>query len=104
MCDHCCGFIKKHIPLGTLGHHSFGFRGGRKRPPAASVLKVMATSADDHLIRTSCPRDCYDACGIVVVKRRGETRVLGDPEHPVSRGVLCGKCAIAYNGAWRDPA
>jgi anaerobic selenocysteine-containing dehydrogenase len=64
----------------------------------------MATSADDHLIRTSCPRDCYDACGIVVVKRRGETRVLGDPEHPVSRGVLCGKCAIAYNGAWRDPA
>ena len=38
-----------------------------------------------------------------MVKRRGETRVLGDPEHPVSRGVLCGKCAIAYNGAWRDP-
>jgi anaerobic selenocysteine-containing dehydrogenase len=64
----------------------------------------MATKTDDHLIRTSCPRDCYDACGIVVVKRRGEIRVLGDPEHPVSRGVLCGKCAIAYNGAWRDPA
>jgi anaerobic selenocysteine-containing dehydrogenase len=57
-----------------------------------------------ELIRTTCPRDCYDACGIVVVKRRGETRVLGDPEHPVSRGALCGKCAIAYNGVWRDPA
>jgi anaerobic selenocysteine-containing dehydrogenase len=63
----------------------------------------MATGAE-HVIRTTCPRDCYDACGIVVVKRRGETRVLGDPEHPVSRGALCGKCAIAYNGAWRDPA
>ncbi|MDZ4872252.1 MAG: putative dimethyl sulfoxide reductase chain YnfF [Chroococcidiopsis cubana SAG 39.79] len=54
-------------------------------------------------IRTTCPRDCYDACGIVVVKRQGEiVRVKGDPEHPVSRGELCGKCAVAYNGAWID--
>ncbi len=29
--------------------------------------------------------------------------MLGDPDHPVSRGALCGKCAIAYNGAWIDP-
>jgi anaerobic selenocysteine-containing dehydrogenase len=56
-----------------------------------------------EIIRTTCPRDCYDACGIVVVKRGGEiTKVLGDPEHPVARGALCGKCAIAYNGVWRD--
>src|SRR5207249_3581510 len=26
-----------------------------------------------------------------------------DPDHPVSRGALCGKCTLAYNGAWRDP-
>jgi anaerobic selenocysteine-containing dehydrogenase len=65
----------------------------------------MDEVVDKQLIRTTCPRDCYDACGIVVVKRRGMvTRVLGDPQHPVSRGALCGKCAIAYNGAWRDPA
>ena len=30
--------------------------------------------------------------------------MLGDPEHPVSRGALCGKCALAYNGVFRDPA
>lgn len=55
-------------------------------------------------IRTTCPRDCYDACGIVVVKSQGRTvRVKGDPDHPISRGALCGKCAIAYNGAWLDP-
>ena len=55
-------------------------------------------------IRTTCPRDCYDTCGVLVVKR-GDTvaKVLGDPDHPVSRGALCGKCAIAYNGVWRDP-
>jgi anaerobic selenocysteine-containing dehydrogenase len=56
------------------------------------------------VIRTTCPRDCYDACGIIVVKRDDTVaKVLGDPDHPVSRGALCGKCAIAYNGVWRDP-
>ena len=58
-----------------------------------------------EIIRTTCPRDCYDACGIAVAKRAdGKVKVLGDPDHPVSRGALCGKCAIAYNGAWLDPA
>ncbi|OGT79215.1 MAG: hypothetical protein A3H91_09950 [Gammaproteobacteria bacterium RIFCSPLOWO2_02_FULL_61_13] len=55
-------------------------------------------------IRSSCPRDCYDGCGIVIEKRGDTLRVLGDPDHPVSRGRLCGKCAIAYNGVWQDPA
>ena len=54
-------------------------------------------------IRTTCPRDCYDSCGIVVERRNGAIgRVLGDPDHPVSRGALCGKCAVAYNGVWQD--
>ena len=57
-----------------------------------------------EIIKTTCPRDCYDSCGIAVIKRDGEVRkVLGDPDHPVSRGALCGKCALAYNGVWRDP-
>ena len=61
--------------------------------------------ANREIIRTTCTRDCYDSCGIAVVKVDGRVRkVLGDPDHPVSRGALCGKCAIAYNGAWRDPA
>ncbi len=25
------------------------------------------------------------------------SRVRGDPNNPVNRGALCGKCAIAYN-------
>lgn len=60
--------------------------------------------AAKDVIRTTCPRDCYDSCGIAVVRRDGKVAtVLGDPAHPVSRGGLCGKCAIAYNGVWRDP-
>lgn len=56
------------------------------------------------LIKTNCPRDCYDGCGILVeVRESGHHRVLGDPDHPVSRGKLCSKCALAYNGVWQDP-
>jgi anaerobic selenocysteine-containing dehydrogenase len=58
----------------------------------------------DEVVLTTCPRDCYDACGIAVVKRDGAIRhVRGDPAHPVSRGKLCRKCSIGYNGAFVDP-
>lgn len=61
--------------------------------------------SDKEILRTTCPRDCYDGCGISVIRRDGRiTKVLGDRDHPVSRGALCGKCALAYNGVWRDPA
>jgi anaerobic selenocysteine-containing dehydrogenase len=54
-------------------------------------------------LRTTCPRDCYDACGIVVSLIPGERpRVRGDREHPVSRGQLCRKCTLAYNGVFLD--
>ena len=57
----------------------------------------------DEVILTTCPRDCYDACGVLVTKRDGQIRhVRGDPSHPVSRGRLCRKCATAYNGVLRD--
>lgn len=58
----------------------------------------------DEVLTTTCPRDCYDSCGITVIKRDGlVTAVRGDPHHPVSRGALCGKCSTAYNREWRDP-
>ena len=58
----------------------------------------------DEIILTTCPRDCYDTCGISVLKRNGVvTAVRGNPAHPVSRGTLCGKCSTAYNREWRDP-
>ncbi|MFN8185505.1 MAG: molybdopterin-dependent oxidoreductase [Gaiellales bacterium] len=52
--------------------------------------------------RTTCPRDCYDACGVLVLQRDGRLVVRGDPEHPVSRGALCRKCTLAYNGVLQD--
>jgi anaerobic selenocysteine-containing dehydrogenase len=58
----------------------------------------------DTAVLTTCPRDCYDACGILVTVRDGAIRsVRGDPNHPVSRGRLCRKCSIGYNGVFLDP-
>ena len=55
-------------------------------------------------LRTNCPRDCYDNCGIVVRPGRdGKVIVRGDPDHPINRGTLCTKCSTAYNGVWQDP-
>ena len=61
--------------------------------------------ATETLIKTTCPRDCYDACGALVKVRDGRIlAVRGDPEHPVSRGKLCAKCTTGYNNEWIDPA
>jgi anaerobic selenocysteine-containing dehydrogenase len=59
----------------------------------------------DDVVLTTCPRDCYDACGIEVSRRNGVIRrVRGDRHHAVSRGRLCQKCTAAYNGVFLDPA
>ncbi len=59
----------------------------------------------DRTLLTTCPRDCYDACGIEVAIREDGTirHVRGDRNHPVSRGRLCAKCTAAYNGVFLDP-
>jgi hypothetical protein len=57
----------------------------------------------DEVVLTTCPRDCYDACGIAVVKRDGEIRhVRGDPHHPSAADGSAASCSIGYNGAFRD--
>jgi len=46
-------------------------------------------------IHTVCSHDCPDSCGVLVtVDETGRaTRIQGDPNHPVTRGFLCGKVA-----------
>jgi anaerobic selenocysteine-containing dehydrogenase len=41
-------------------------------------------------VRTTCNRDCPDACGIVATVADGRVvKIQGDPEHPVTQGFLC---------------
>ncbi|MBL8733095.1 MAG: molybdopterin-dependent oxidoreductase [Planctomycetes bacterium] len=40
--------------------------------------------------RTTCNRDCPDACSILATVRDGVVvKLEGDPEHPITRGFLC---------------
>ncbi len=42
--------------------------------------------------RSVCPYDCPDACGLLVTVENGRAiAVTGDPDHPVTRGLLCPK-------------
>jgi anaerobic selenocysteine-containing dehydrogenase len=47
-----------------------------------------------RVVYTACPHDCPDACSVLVTIEDGRaTRIQGNPEHPVTRGFLCGKVA-----------
>jgi anaerobic selenocysteine-containing dehydrogenase len=53
----------------------------------------MATDPP-RTVRAVCPHDCPDTCGMVVRVEGGRAVDLrGDPDHPFTRGFLCGKVA-----------
>ena len=52
----------------------------------------MQHVAANGVIRTVCPHDCPDACSVLVTVQDGRVQhTVGDPEHPFTRGFLCGK-------------
>ncbi len=63
-------------------------------------------NSNQKILRTTCPRDCYDSCGITAIQDDAGTlhQLVGDSDHHMSQGKLCQKCSIVYNGSWRDPA
>src|ERR1700685_3703338 len=45
-----------------------------------------------RIIHAACPHDCPDACATLITVEDGRaTKIQGDPDHPVTRGFLCGK-------------
>lgn len=45
-----------------------------------------------QILKTTCPLDCWDACGMIAHVQDGKlVKLDGDPDHPVTRGFLCGK-------------
>ncbi len=43
-------------------------------------------------VRSTCPHDCPSACSLQVRVEDGRlVEVVGDPEHPFTQGVICGK-------------
>ncbi len=57
---------------------------------AAVTVSWYSRSIMAETLRTTCNRDCPDACGIVATVEDGlVTRIRGDADHPVTRGFLC---------------
>jgi anaerobic selenocysteine-containing dehydrogenase len=47
-----------------------------------------------RIVHAACPHDCPDACATLITIEDGRaTKIQGDPDHPVTRGFLCGKVA-----------
>jgi anaerobic selenocysteine-containing dehydrogenase len=52
----------------------------------------MQQVMENSVVRTVCPHDCPDACSVLVTVQNGRVlHTVGDPEHPFTRGFLCGK-------------
>lgn len=48
--------------------------------------KVIA----DRVVKTACPHNCYDTCGLLVyVKDEKVIKIEGDSLHPITKGHLC---------------
>lgn len=60
---------------------------GRKTRPASRV------DTGGIVVKPAvCPHDCWDTCAMLVQVKDGRVvRVMGDPDHPVTRGFLCVK-------------
>ena len=55
-----------------------------------SATEERVRAAGTHVARTTCNRDCPDACAILATVEDGRvTQLRGDPQHPVTRGFLC---------------
>ncbi|WP_036479662.1 molybdopterin-dependent oxidoreductase [Myxosarcina sp. GI1] len=53
---------------------------------------VGTVSKQTKIVRGACPHDCPDTCSMLVtVKDDRAIRVEGNPDHPFTRGTLCGK-------------
>ncbi len=40
---------------------------------------------------TACTKDCPDSCSIIIKKNNKGIKILGNPEHPVTKGFTCAK-------------
>ena len=55
---------------------------------AAALIQLPAVLK----VRGACPHDCPDTCALLTTVEGGvATRVLGNPDHPQTGGVLCNK-------------
>lgn len=53
---------------------------------------MMQTASEKSIVFGACPHDCPDTCSMLVTVENGRAiKVEGHPDHPFTRGTLCGK-------------
>lgn len=62
---------------------------------AMSGHSVPQNGSPLRVVHTVCSHDCPDSCAVLVSVDAGgrAQKIAGDPDHPVTRGFLCGKVA-----------
>ena len=68
---------------------------GQAVPPGLrGIIKAELVRPMKRTVHAACPHDCPDACAVLITIEDGRaTKIQGDPDHPVTRGFLCGKVA-----------
>ncbi|WP_376767914.1 molybdopterin-dependent oxidoreductase [Neobacillus endophyticus] len=45
-----------------------------------------------EVLKAACPLNCWDSCGLLVtVENEQVVKVEGDPDHPITKGKICGR-------------
>lgn len=58
----------------------------------SAAAMVQAMTLQDNQVKGACGHDCPDTCGWVVTVEQGRaTALVGDRDHPFTRGTLCAK-------------
>ena len=56
--------------------------------------QLADADARTQVVRTACPHDCPDTCGMLVTVKDGvAVKIQGDPSMPFTKGTLCTKVA-----------
>jgi anaerobic selenocysteine-containing dehydrogenase len=60
----------------------------------ASASTLAGVDSEVKVVRTACPHDCPDTCGMLVTVKDGVAlKIQGDPSMPFTDGTLCTKVA-----------
>lgn len=88
----------RNMVVGQITHQDAKVNGGYfsflvicAMHPVYTTTNARGPMNSDQL-RSVCPFDCPDACGLVVTVQDGRAvKVAGDPDHPITRGLICSK-------------
>ena len=93
--------------LKLVGIGVAGAAAGCAKPPADRLIPYLVAPEDilpgvPYWYASTC-RECPVGCGVLIKAREGRVvKIEGNPDHPLSRGGLCGRGQAALQGLY-DP-